>query len=103
MAHGHLKLNMTQTELLVLVPQVELPLGLLISANGNAIFPVDQTRNLKVILDPFLSLKSMFKSSLRNILALSSLDSQASTTPHPQLYSGLSLSLQTLPPIPPLL
>lgn len=64
------------TDLLIRVPQAEPPLGLLISANGNAVFPVDQTRNLKVILDSFLSLKPMFKSSLRNVSALSSLDPQ---------------------------
>lgn len=72
MSHGHLKLNMSQTELLIFTPQPTPPLGFLISTNGNSIPSTDQAKNHEFILNFSLLSIPMSKSSLRSLLALSS-------------------------------
>lgn len=69
MTHGHFKLPTSQTELLISVSTPSL--GLVISANGNSVLPVDQAENLGVALYYCFSVR-ISKSSLTNLLALSS-------------------------------
>lgn len=74
------------------------PSGLLISANGNSILPVDQAKKLEVILDSFLSLNSHIQIVVKKLIG-SILSQPPMLPPHLTYNSGLDYctSLLTLP------